>query len=158
MSTTVIQRWTGFVHADNYDPPREGYTVTAEVYAPESWRPEPVIGLDVTDVKDAHRAVYLIDDGDTVRPHYVGGWAAASKDSEITTQRDVVWLYPFPTNPDGRKRPDNGRVVDYSTWALGPRRCYHVKVQREPVWKCEHPHHDTDLCAPTAHVGWSRGQ
>lgn len=128
MSTTVIQRWTGFVHADNYDPPREGYTVSGEVYAPEAWRPEQVVGLDVTGMKDPHRAVYLLDDGSTVRPHYVGGWASASPESDITKQTDIVWLYPFPTNPDGATRPD-GRVIDYSTWALGPRRCYHVKIR-----------------------------
>jgi hypothetical protein len=34
-----------------------------------------------------------------------------------------------------------------------------IAEEDEPVrWKCEHPHHDTDLCTPTAHVGWSRGQ
>ena len=34
-----------------------------------------------------------------------------------------------------------------------------IVEEEEPVtWKCEHPHHDTDLCTPTAHVGWSRGQ
>jgi hypothetical protein len=129
MNTTIIDSWTGWVTTDNYDPPRERVLVKADVYAPEGWRPEPVVALEVSQLKDGHRAVYLIDDGSTVRPHYVGGWAASGEASEITTQRDVVWLYPFPVNPDGRTRPD-GRVFDYSTWALGPKRCYHVKVVR----------------------------
>ena len=62
-----------------------------------------------------------IDDGSAVVPHYVGGW-----NKKFTR----VFLYPFPVNPDGRRRHDNGRVIDYSTWAIGPRRSYHVKVQR----------------------------
>ena len=122
----IIDVWTGNIPADNYQPfPRNHYVVTGTVHGadPEgsdSGRPETVVLTSTDDIKDATDAVYLLDDGLTVRAHYVAGW---SKDGAR------IYFAPFPTNPDGRTR-DDGRVIDYLTWALGPRRCYHVKVQR----------------------------
>jgi hypothetical protein len=66
-------------------------------------------------------AVFLIDDGRTVVPHYVTGWSPAS-------QSGLIFLHPFPTNPDGRTRSDNGRVIDYDDWFVSARRCYHLRV------------------------------
>lgn len=120
-TTPIVDVWIGSIAADNHEPTRNFYSITAEVYAlmPDtSW--QCVVITTTDEIKDFHRATYLIDDGEVVVPHYVGGW-----NKKFTR----VFLYPFPVNPDGRTR-DNGRVNDYSTWALGPRRSYHVKVQR----------------------------
>lgn len=70
-------------------------------------------------LKDNERALYVLDDGREAVPVWVAGWP---KDA-----RDDVWTQPFPVN-DGRSRPDNGREVDFTTWALAPRRSYHLKV------------------------------
>lgn len=120
MNTPIIGRWTGVITADNYEVPRSHYYVTGTVHAGDENRPEETVIIDGNGIRDAYKAVYLLDDGLTVRAHYVAGWQPNT---------GKVYLHPFPVNPDGRTRPD-GRVIDYSTWALGPRRCYHVKVQR----------------------------
>lgn len=76
------------------------------------------------DERDAVKALYLIDDGRSVRPYYVAGWSQ---------DRDRITLHSFPTDyrPDGSRRmraDDERRSVDYSGWMLGPRRAYHLKV------------------------------
>jgi len=103
---------------DNYDPPRETRALSATVYAATDVHPETV-ALDASSLRDSTRAVYLLDDGATVRPHYVAGWDKAG----------MLWLQPFPLSQG--TRPDNGRPVDMSSWAIGPRRCYHVKIVGE---------------------------
>ena len=118
----IVDVWIGSIAADNHEPTRNFYSITAEVYAPMPDTSGQCVVITTTDeIKDFHRATCLIDDGEAVVPHYVGGW-----NKKFTR----VFLYPFPVNPDGRRRHDNGRVNDYSTWALGPRRSYQVKVQR----------------------------
>lgn len=71
------------------------------------------------EVTEARRAIYIVDDGKTAVPYYVAGW----KDEQA-----AVFLQAFPVNPDGRTRSDNGQVIDYSGWVMGPRRVYHLKV------------------------------
>lgn len=71
-------------------------------------------------VPDFDRAVYILDNGQSARPYYVAGYHDAVP--------GMVYLHPFPTNPGGRKRTDNGRSIDYSAWKLAPSRCYHVKI------------------------------
>lgn len=76
---------------------------------------------------EPHRALYIMDDGATVRPLYVSGWQAETVVEEI-------YLGEFPLNvkPDGspRLRSDNAQPVDHSTWLLSARKAYHVKVNR----------------------------
>jgi hypothetical protein len=74
----------------------------------------------VDQFRDHTSAVYLIDDGSDVRPFHVAAWSTLATD-------DYVIALPFPTN-DGRVRPDNGRPVDFSNWAVGPTRAYHLKI------------------------------
>lgn len=112
---SVVRWWTLL---DNHEPNRAhagGYGVR---YTRQDGTPGFVFrpGAAVT---GARRAVYVLDDGKTAVPYYVCGW-----------QRDQggVWVQPFPTNPDGKRRADNGEVIDYSGWALGPCRMYHLKI------------------------------
>lgn len=68
-------------------------------------------------LKDASRSVFLLDDGATVAPTYIAGYRQDSTE---------LYVQPFPLN--GGTRPDNGRPVDFTSWALSPRRAYHLKV------------------------------
>jgi hypothetical protein len=80
--------------------------------------------------RDAHRAIYLLDDGRTVTPHYVAGWPADDR------PEPYLLLAEFPTNyhRDGRRRTreNDGRPVDMGLWALGPRRTFHLKLKETP--------------------------
>lgn len=73
--------------------------------------------------RDAHRAVYLVDDGHAVTTLYVAGYSQ---------DQDRITLQPFPVNmnPDGspRMRADRDEPVDHSTWLHGPVRAYHLKI------------------------------
>jgi hypothetical protein len=121
-TTPIVDVWIGSIAADNHEPTRNFYQITGEVYAPMPGTWERCVVITTTDdITDMIRSNYLLDDGATVVPHYVGGW------NQTFTR---VFLYPFPVNPDQRRRTDNGQVIDYSTFALGPRRCYHVKIRR----------------------------
>lgn len=119
---TLLRRLTFWTLLDSHEPTRN--QAAGEL---EEWRHrDGRVVRSLTDgqqLKDAHRAVYLMDDGRTVAPWYVAGW---SKENTIT-------LTPFPVNvnEDGtpRLRADRPEPVDYSTWALGPRRAYHLKVR-----------------------------
>ena len=123
----IVGSFSATVALDNHTPTRNVANVAATIHAadPDSGRPQTV-RLAAHGLKDMHRAVYLLDDGQTIRPHYVAGWANTDPRSDVTTTLDVVYLHPFPTSTG--TRPDNGRPVDMSTWALGPRRAYHVKL------------------------------
>ena len=112
-----IGTWLGSVALDNHEPTRDFARIFGEVYAANDTAPQTVVLTPGADLKDAHRAVYLLDDGQTIRPHYVAGW-----NREDTT----IYLHPFPTSTG--TRPD-GRPVDMSNWFLGPRRAYHVKLR-----------------------------
>lgn len=114
-----------FVSAlDNYEPaPRSiGRSLLEEWHDTDGTVWFVVVGWQKE--RDATRALYLIDDGRTVRPY----WAAGH-----SQERDRIFLHPMPTNyrPDGdrRVRPDNGRAVDFGDWLLGPRRAYHLKIR-----------------------------
>lgn len=116
-----------FVSAlDNYEPVprRTGRSLLEEWRHTDGTVTYAVVGWG--EEKDAHHAVYLIDNGRAVVPHYVAGFSQ---------DRDRIMIRPFPTDygADGerRTRDDNGRPVDFSNWMLGPRRAYHFKITTE---------------------------
>jgi hypothetical protein len=95
---------------------------------------DPVVVLwSDGDWRESTSAVYLLDDGHSVTPHWCSGGSAGGG----------IWLQPFPLdfNADGSPRMTgdgvrnaNGmpsRPVDMSTWMLAPSRCYHVKVSTD---------------------------
>lgn len=106
----------GTVALDNHEPTRDYAYVHCYRYSTDTVENGYIIDGALT-WKDGRQAVYLMDDGCTVRPYYV---AAYHPDHEY------VIIHPFPVS-DGRLRPD-GRPVDFSSWLLGPRRAYHVKL------------------------------
>jgi len=78
------------------------------------------------DEKDAHRAVYLVDNGFSVRAVYVAGYSQ---------DQDRITLKPFPVSfyasGEPVRREDNNQPVDHSTWLHGPARAYHLKIIRD---------------------------
>lgn len=112
-------RW--YCQLDNYEPPRNYAYGDCYRYSTDTVADAFVID-GIADLKAATDSMFLLDDGHTVRPMYVAGWA-----------RDAAYLmvHPMPVNwnDDGtpRMRPD-GRQVDFSHWALGPSRAYHLKI------------------------------
>jgi hypothetical protein len=122
---TMVGKFKFYVPLDNHNTPRSDAVWDAEVWErPDGDRTVRILGA--ADVfKDAYRAFYLIDDGESVVPHYVAGF-------NPTTYPGAVFLHPFPTNPGGRTmRADRPEPVDYSNWVLGPRRAYHLKIVKE---------------------------
>ncbi len=111
---------------DNYEPTRSyAYGEGWEYDRPDDVRgPGIILASDGGQLKHRTTAVYLIDDGRTVRPFYVSGWGPDAD--------GLTYLQPFPTNYDDdgnhRRRADDGRPVDFGTWMLGPRTFYHLKV------------------------------
>lgn len=115
----TVVRWR--TRCDNYEPPRiedAGYGIR--------YAQHPVNGgagfvfWPGPDVRDAHSAIYVLDDGASALPYYVVGWS---------DRRGELMLHPFPTNPDGQTRADRpGEEIDYSTWIKGPTRAYHLKI------------------------------
>lgn len=93
------------------------------LYAEETPRGWP----EGVQLKDAKRAVYILDDGQTVRPMYVAGYQEGNP-SPLHPDgcEPFIILHPFPTNGP---RADGQGMADFSTWMLGPRRAYHLKVQ-----------------------------
>lgn len=69
-----------------------------------------------------HVDTFLIDDGASVVPWYCAGWSPSD-------DAPAFYLNAFPTNPDGRVRPDNGRPVDYSSWLRASTRAWHLKIR-----------------------------
>lgn len=109
---------------DNHEPPRDYGNGKAEVWrTPEGIERIRILRADETFTYST-RSLYLIDDGSSVVPHYVAGWSL--KLEELGN----LLIEPMPTNPDGRQRADNGRVIDFSNWMLGPKRAYHLKIKR----------------------------
>ncbi len=86
--------------------------------------------------KDATDAFYLVDDGRTVRPMYVIGYQPGGPSPLYPngTAQNIL-IAPFPTEftHDGKRieRADGRGPVDFQTWTLGPRRAYHLKMNRE---------------------------
>lgn len=116
--TTPTRTFTYHAVLDNHSVTRDYAYSTGELYAPgTAWdgQTETIVLTDSSAFKDAERSNYLIDDGHTVRAFYVAGW---------NQERTALYLQPFPTNHAGV----DGRPVDFGTWALGPRRTYHLKV------------------------------
>ena len=115
--------YRGTVAADNYEPaPRTVVIVNCYFYSTETVTDGLIID-DARQLRDYTHAVYLIDDGRTVRPYYVAAWHP---------EGDYVIAHPFPTNytADGSPQPRvDGLPVNYDSWQLGPRRAYHVKVR-----------------------------
>lgn len=132
MTTTEWARQHGVHHAgyialDNYEPVARSFE-RVECYSYD-------LGDDVRGsgwvldhayhLRDATKAIWLMDDGRTVQPFYVASWHE---------EHQHIILHPFPVkvNDDGtpRLRANDGRPVDFSNWQLGPRRAYHVKLTR----------------------------
>ena len=108
---------------DNHEPVRAATAGLGLRYPADDTRAETVTLTGIDDLKAPENAVYLLDDGRTVTVWYVAGWKL-----DDTGPDRRLHLQPFPTNPDGRTRPYSGRVIDFDSWRLGPRRAYHLKV------------------------------
>lgn len=116
------------VALDNYSPTRDFGAGTGDLYAPDTaWngQSETIILHNVDNFGDFERTNFIVDDGESVRAFYLSGWNQPGT---------MIYLSPFPTNT-GAIRPDNGRPVDYSQWALGPRKTFHLKI----TWQGEAP-------------------
>lgn len=111
---------------DNHDPYRSEASGTAEIWhgvdGIESIR---ICDPDLAQFKDFNNSLFLIDDGRFVVPHYSAGWSVHHNGGPA-----YLIIEPMPTNPTGRVRADDGRVIDYRNWQLGPKRAYHLKVTR----------------------------
>lgn len=106
---------------DNYQHPRNIAYGELELYLPAPpVFPSPTYVLRRGDLfANPTRSNYIIDDGDSVLITYVSGWSGDGL---------RIFLAPFPVNGD--LRPDTGRPVDMSNWMIGPRRTYHLKVEK----------------------------
>lgn len=118
----VVETFTVWAHLDNHNPSREYFRGEVRVLEPTKRNVKKTWVLIANDaflkrIENGPKPIFLLDDGKTVIPLYISGWSI----------RGEVWLHNFPVNPDGETRPD-GRVIDYSTWALGPRLAYHLKA------------------------------
>lgn len=90
---------------------------------------EPVVIIGGGDFnRDVTRALFLLDDGRTIRPMYVAGYGPDA----VNGRPEAIILQDFPTNyhADGtrRVRADDGRPMDFGLWELGPRTAYHLKL------------------------------
>jgi len=103
--------------ADNYDVPR-GY-LRGTVETGQGFDGKSDVVTFEAPPKDSNQAVYVLDFGDRVEVRWVAGWA--------TENLERVYLQAFPLSVG--TRPDNGRPVDMSTWMLGPRRAFHLKLK-----------------------------
>lgn len=126
MGNKILKKFTYIVAMDNYEPTREfssgsiglwgdpenpGTEATYVLENPNPWMedsmlPESNIG-------------FILDNGKESIPTYVAGF---------NPNHGTMFLKPIPVNPENRTRPDNGRVIDFSTWMLGPRKTYHLKI------------------------------
>jgi hypothetical protein len=126
-----IVRYT--VALDNYEPvPRRTETGDLVEYDDNSETSgQPRYFRTLAGTSFAEQSVYIIDDGRVARPYYGGSFNLGKPSPLYPEGREPVeLLYPFPVNPGGRRRPDNGREIDFTTWMLGPRKCYHLKIAR----------------------------
>jgi hypothetical protein len=110
---------------DNHEPPRNWLTLPAYAYTSHDGTSAFVID-GARALRDYNQAIYLMDDGTTVRPFYVAAWHPAD-DGQTHV---IVHAFPVNVNDDGTPhlRPD-GRPVSFDSWQLGPRRAYHVKIR-----------------------------
>lgn len=118
------------VALDNHEPTRTlvrshcvAYTVQASgIHA--LWIP---VDLHVIPFVKLHNAIILTDDGVSIRPYYYVG---RSGDPTTVGVNGVAYVmfHEFPLSKGNR--PD-GRPVDMSGWALGPRTALHFKIDAE---------------------------
>ena len=116
-------RWRGRVALTNHEPHHRQYReAVVDCYAGAGHRGEPIWVIDHDGQLPPH-AAFIMDDGVEVIPWYVAGWHS---------EHQYVILHRFPTNYDDKgnpvRRADDGRPVNFDSWQLGPRRCYHVKL------------------------------
>lgn len=123
---TQIAEWDYHTVMDNHEPPRRTHRgVLTEWERPETLRENTMVLEPHSPFHKIHTLAsggisFVLDDGDVATPYYVSGWQPL----DLT-----MFLQPFPTNPDKRTRPD-GRPIEYSTWVLGPRKTYHLKISK----------------------------
>lgn len=117
-------RWSAAL--DNYEPTRNYGHGRLWKYGRIDDTRGPGIILDPTGTPLGPNMLVLVDDGATVTPYYVSGWGP-------TDAPNLIFLSPFPTNVDETGAPilraNDGRPVDFSSWALGPTKCFHLKVR-----------------------------
>lgn len=117
----VSQRYVWSCILDNYNPARRTAAGRLGMLDhPVTGTPTVILPGDDFATSD----VFALDDGASVTLWYVAGWDG------MGLPDGAFVLNPFPVNPDGRTRPDNGRVIDYSGWLLGPRTMRHLKITR----------------------------
>ena len=120
MTDTPTLHWR--TSLDNYEPTRsEAVGFGLEIDSPTT-RIQAVVLID-PEIPEPEKALYLLDDGKNVKPYYVAAWK--NTPGAHSRVHEVI-LHPFPVS-DGSVRPD-GRPVDFSTWMLGPRKTYHLKI------------------------------
>ena len=105
--------------ADNYEVPRShlyGTLVTDPGYDGKS----DILTFEGT-VKDAHKAIYVLDFGTRVEVRYVAGWNGNGEGKTY-----LIFLKPFPLSVGTRS---DGRPIDMSGWMLGPRKAFHLKLK-----------------------------
>jgi len=135
----VVDLWWSAT-LDNHEPARSWGSGYAQEYSTDHGT-RSIVLWDSEELRDADKCVFLIDDGDTVRPYYVSGHPA---------DNESLWLKPFPTTIHAcdecgieftereeacdscysRKQRNGFRPIEFGTWSLGPRRAYHLKVRR----------------------------
>ena len=110
---------------DNHEPTRNWVTLPAYAYTSHDGTAAFIID-GAQSLKDGAGAIYLMDDGATVRPYYVAAYGGRDGQTHV-----IVHPFPVNVNDDGspRLRPD-GRPVSFDAWQLGPRRAYHVKLRK----------------------------
>lgn len=110
------------VALDNYNPPRKEDVGFIEEWTNEAGNLSTRMPEGREIFPNALNAIYLLDDGKSVVPHYVTGW----NDTDPALSNHV-YLGAFPVNPNGKRRPD-GYVIDFRSWSLGPQRAFHLKL------------------------------
>ncbi len=124
-SRTIIGQHTYTTVLDNHEPPRSHYGGVITEWAREEEPDSSTMVLEPgSPFMEIHEKApggigFVLDDGKVARPYYVSGWQPKTGE---------VFLQAFPTNPNGRVRSDNGRVIDYGMFVIGPRKTYHLKT------------------------------
>lgn len=119
--SVASHRWYTNDHRDNTLATGYLYEYSADDTFPLTF----TLTVQSGELRERYRAIYLLDNGYSVRPFYVAGWH---------DERQEIYLHPFPVNYDShgvRRMRDDGRgPVDFSGWVLSPRRAFHLKMER----------------------------
>ena len=121
---TEVGQHTYTTVLDNHQPPRSYHSGVLTEWEREEDPDDPLMVLEPESpfmglyTKAAGGISFILDDGNLARPFYITGWQPKTGE---------LFLHPFPTNPNGKMRRD-GRVIDYDSWILGPRKTYHLKT------------------------------